>query len=54
MSDFERELNWDDEISQESEFTLLEDGDYDFEVTKFERGRSNGSEKIPATWQFLH
>nr|DAQ41940.1 MAG TPA: Protein of unknown function (DUF669) [Caudoviricetes sp.] len=49
MSDFERELNWDDEISQESEFTLLEDGDYDFEVTKFERGRSNGSEKIPAS-----
>lgn len=49
MSDFERELNWDDEISQESEFTLLEEGDYDFEVTKFERGRSNGSEKMPAS-----
>lgn len=49
MSDFERELNWDDEISQENEFTILKEGDYDFEVTKFERGRSNGTEKVPAS-----
>lgn len=49
MADFERELGWDDEISQESEFTLLSAGDYDFEVTKFERGRSKGSDKLPAS-----
>lgn len=46
-NDFERELGWDDEIQQESEFTLLSEGDYDFEVTSFERGRSSGSDKIP-------
>lgn len=46
---YERELGWDDEISQESEFTLLPAGDYDFEVTKFERGRSKGSDKLPAS-----
>ena len=47
--DYERELSWDDEISQESEYTLLEPGDYDFEVKKFERGRSKGSDNIPAS-----
>lgn len=47
MNNYERELSWDEEINQESEFTLLEDGDYDFEVIKFERGRSKGSTKIP-------
>jgi len=49
MSDFEKELNWDDEISQESEFVILPEGDYDFEVTGFERSRSKGSEKVPAS-----
>lgn len=44
-----RELEWDDEISGESSgFILLEDGDYDFTVTAFERGRFPGSTKIPA------
>ncbi len=47
MSEFERELGWDDEISNESEFTTLPAGDYDFEVVKFERSRSKGSDKIP-------
>lgn len=47
MSDFEKELGWDDEISQESEFVLLPDGDYDFEVINFERSRSKGSDSIP-------
>lgn len=47
MSEFEKEFNWDDEITAESEFTLLSEGDYDFEVTNFERGRSKGSDKIP-------
>ena len=47
MSEFERELGWDDEISQESEFVVLPEGDYDFEVINFERSRSNGSDKLP-------
>lgn len=49
MRDFmERELGWEDEISQDSqEWTLLEDGDYVFEVIKVERARYKGSDKIP-------
>lgn len=43
------ELDWDDEISNDSgSFILLEDGDYNFTVTAFERGRFPGSAKIPA------
>jgi hypothetical protein len=49
MADYERELSWDEEISNESEFVTLPEGDYDFEVVKFERSRSKGSEKIPAS-----
>ena len=48
MTEFERELGWDDEISKESEFTLLPEGDYNFTVVKFNRGRHNGSVKLPA------
>ncbi len=48
MTEFERELGWDDEISKESEFTLLPEGDYNFTVVKFNRGRHNGSAKLPA------
>lgn len=49
MSDFERELGWDDEIEKDSsDFVLLPEGDYDFVVESFERGRHNGSEKLPA------
>ena len=48
MADFERELDWDDEISKESEFTLLPEGDYKFTVVGFNRGRHNGSAKLPA------
>ena len=40
-------FDWDDEIEKESEFALLEDGDYDFEITGFERGSFDGSEKMP-------
>ena len=44
-----RELGWDDEIENEgAEFTILEEGDYDFEVIQFTRARHNGSAKIPA------
>jgi hypothetical protein len=41
------ELSWDGPIEKDSEFTLLPEGEYDFEVTAFERGRHNGSEKLP-------
>lgn len=41
------EIGWEDEISNESEFTVLPEDDYDFEVVKFERGRSKGSDKLP-------
>ena len=39
--------NWDDEIQQESTFTLLLEGDYDFKVINFERAWYDGSDKIP-------
>lgn len=42
-----RELGWDDTIEKDSEFTLLPEGDYDFVITNFERGRHNGSDKLP-------
>lgn len=45
----ERELQWDDQIIKDGpEFILLPEGDYDFTVTKFERGRFQGSAKMPA------
>lgn len=45
----ERELGWDDEIEKDGgDFTLLPAGDYEFTVTKFERGRFAGSDKMPA------
>lgn len=48
MSDLGRELSWDSEIQQDSpEFTILPDGDYDFEVIDFERARHPGSAKLP-------
>ena len=45
----ERELGWDDEITKDGgNFTLLPEGDYDFTVSKMERGRFAGSAKMPA------
>ena len=42
-------LSWDDEIENDgSDFTLLDEGDYDFVVKKFERGRFDGSDKMSA------
>lgn len=43
----ERELGWEDQIEKESEFTLLPEGEYDFTVKAFKRGRFDGSEKLP-------
>lgn len=49
MSQVERELQWDDVIEKDSsEFVLLPAGDYNFTVTKFERARFAGSDKMPA------
>ncbi len=48
----DRELAWDDEIQKDGgEFVVLPEGDYDFTVTKFERSRFAGSEKMPACHQ---
>ncbi|MDD4377194.1 MAG: DUF669 domain-containing protein [Eubacteriales bacterium] len=44
----DRELEWDDFVENDSpDFVLLPDGDYDFQVLDFERGRHPGSEKLP-------
>jgi hypothetical protein len=47
MSTTGREYSWDDQIEKDSEFILLPEGDYDFEVMSFERGRHAGSDKLP-------
>ncbi|MCI8439280.1 MAG: hypothetical protein HFF73_07170 [Oscillospiraceae bacterium] len=41
------EIGWDDEISNDTSYILLEEGDYNFRVTAFERGRFPGSAKLP-------
>ncbi|MDY0211117.1 MAG: hypothetical protein RBQ91_06935 [Acholeplasma sp.] len=41
-------MNWDDSIETDGqEYILLPEGEYNFKVTNFERGRFNGSAKIP-------
>lgn len=43
-----REFDWDDQIQNDGpEFTLLPAGEYPFTVLKFERGRFDGSAKLP-------
>ena len=45
----EKELQWDDTITKDaSDFILLPEGDYNFTVESFERGRHTGSDKLPA------
>ena len=42
-------MDWNDAIVEDGqEFIILEEGDYNFIVTAFERGRFPGSAKIPA------
>lgn len=43
-------LDWDDDFTAEesTRSPLLTEGDYWFEIAKLERGRHNGSDKIPA------
>lgn len=46
----DREFGWDDVIkNDESEFEIFPEGDYEFTVCKFERGRSSGKGKIPSS-----
>lgn len=43
------EIGWDDTIQEDGqELILLGEGDYNFIVTNFERGRFPGGQKIPA------
>jgi len=44
---FDREFAWDDEIEKDSDFVIIPEGDYTFTVSGFERGRHEGSEKLP-------
>lgn len=45
-------MDWDDELSEQDPVNdkpiLLKEGDYNFLVTKLEKGRFSGSEKLPA------
>lgn len=46
--DKDRVFEWEDEIENDSpDFILLPKGDYDFEVTSYERARYPGGEKLP-------
>lgn len=48
MIDINREFSWDDTIENDgADFEVLPEGDYSFEVMNFERGRHDGSEKLP-------
>jgi len=51
MADYQNNnmfLDWDDAIESDGqEFVILEEGDYNFTVTDFERGRFPGGAKIP-------
>ena len=41
-------MDWNDEIEQDSsEFEIVPEGEYDFEVIKFERGRTDSDAKYP-------
>lgn len=42
-----RELGWNDAIENDSSFTLIPAGEYNFTVKSFARGRHAGSEKLP-------
>ena len=45
----DRELDWNDQIQKDSNFAEIPEGDYDFVIDHYERGRSQGSDKIPAS-----
>lgn len=44
----DREFGWDDTIENDSpDMVTLPEGEYEFEVVDFERGRHGGSDKLP-------
>lgn len=45
--DTDRALDWNDSIENDNDFILLEAGEYEFTVEKFERARHPGSVKLP-------
>lgn len=47
MDESAKVFNWDDEIEKDDQFVTLEEGDYDFTVTNFERGLQDKTEKLP-------
>lgn len=42
-----KEMGWDDPVEKGEAYVLLEPGDYDFVIESFERGRFEGSDKVP-------
>lgn len=44
----DREFGWEDVIKNDSNFVELPEGDYDFTIDHYDRGRFDGSAKIPA------
>lgn len=42
-----KELGWDEEVDKGDEYVLLPAGDYDYTIESFERGRYEGSDKVP-------
>lgn len=43
-----KELDWNDSVEKGASYILLPEGDYDFVIESFERGRFEGSDKAPA------
>lgn len=43
----ERELDWNSSIENDNDFVLLDPGQYQFIVEKFERARHSGTPKLP-------
>lgn len=51
----DRALSWDDEITKESEFILLQPGEYDFKVDNVEKSYFNGSANMsPCPQAIVH
>lgn len=47
MADYDEALGWDDEATaSDTEYTVLEPGEYTYRVDGFERGRFDGSDKM--------
>jgi len=47
MADMAKPLDWGDTVTKDEAFSLLPEGDYNFTITGFERGRYAGGDKLP-------